>query len=42
VIYHGFSNTFMPMQIAREIGLKVADKAGPLKKMALKYAMGLV
>jgi 2-octaprenyl-3-methyl-6-methoxy-1,4-benzoquinol hydroxylase len=41
VLYQGFSSSFAPLRIARGIGLAVADKAGPVKKMALKYAMGL-
>lgn len=40
-LYHGFSTSFAPIRIARGIGLALADKAGPVKKLALKYAMGL-
>jgi 2-octaprenyl-3-methyl-6-methoxy-1,4-benzoquinol hydroxylase len=41
VIYKTFSSSFMPINIARGAGLALADKAGPAKRMALKYAMGL-
>ncbi|MFT6267757.1 MAG: 2-octaprenyl-3-methyl-6-methoxy-1,4-benzoquinol hydroxylase [Alphaproteobacteria bacterium] len=41
VLYQSFSTSFIPMKIARGIGLKLAHNAGPVKQMALKYAMGL-
>ncbi|MGF1836622.1 2-octaprenyl-3-methyl-6-methoxy-1,4-benzoquinol hydroxylase [Photobacterium sanguinicancri] len=39
--YTTFSNDLLPLKIARNIGLKVAEKAGPIKKQVLKYAMGM-
>jgi 2-octaprenyl-3-methyl-6-methoxy-1,4-benzoquinol hydroxylase len=42
VIYQSFSHSFLPLKIARGIALGLANKAGPIKKRALKYAMGLV
>jgi 2-octaprenyl-3-methyl-6-methoxy-1,4-benzoquinol hydroxylase len=42
VLYQTFSSSFLPLKIVRGIGLALADKAGPLKHKALKYAMGLV
>ena len=41
VFYQGFSSSFLPIKIARGLGLTVANRAGPIKNMALKYAMGL-
>ncbi|CAM2905018.1 FAD-dependent oxidoreductase [Vibrio rarus] len=41
VFYLGFSNNIGPFKILRNIGLKLADNAGPLKHQALKYALGL-
>ena len=41
VLYQGFSSSITPIRIARGIALAIANKAGPVKKMALKYAMGL-
>ncbi len=40
-IYAGFSNSLLPAQIVRGIGLKLANKSGPIKRQAIKYAMGL-
>ncbi len=41
VFYKGFSNDLLPLKIARNAALKIADKAGPLKEKVLKYALGL-
>ena len=41
LLYQGFSTSSKPLQMFRGIGLALANKAGPVKKMALKYAMGL-
>ncbi|MFC3031755.1 FAD-dependent oxidoreductase [Pseudoalteromonas fenneropenaei] len=38
--YFGFSNQLKPLQQLRELVLKVANKAGPLKAQVLKHAMG--
>ena len=40
-LYAAFSNDIAPIKLLRNIGLKVADKAGPLKKQVIKYAMGI-
>lgn len=40
-IYHLFSNDIAPLNILRNIGLALADKAGPIKKQVMKYAMGI-
>ena len=39
--YTTFSNDLLPLKLARNIGLKVAEHAGPIKKQVLKYAMGM-
>ncbi|CAH0534025.1 3-demethoxyubiquinol 3-hydroxylase [Vibrio stylophorae] len=39
--YLGFSNDCLPLKIARNAGLALAQRAGPLKKLALSYALGL-
>ncbi|GAB7219485.1 FAD-dependent oxidoreductase [Vibrio comitans] len=41
VFYVGFSNNIGPVKMLRNVGLKLADSAGPLKHQALKYALGL-
>ncbi|MEZ9488679.1 FAD-dependent oxidoreductase [Vibrio breoganii] len=41
VFYVGFSNNLGPVKMLRNVGLKLADSAGPLKHQALKYALGL-
>jgi 3-demethoxyubiquinol 3-hydroxylase len=41
LIYATFSNDIGPLKLLRNIGLKLADKAGPLKTQVMKYAMGL-
>lgn len=40
-LYAAFSNDIGPIKLLRNLGLKVADKAGPLKKHVIKYAMGI-
>ena len=42
VIYNTFSNDSFILKNLRNIGLTLADKAGPLKIKALKYAVGIV
>ena len=39
-LYLGFGNNIMPMKFLRNVGLKLANRAGPLKKRALQYAVG--
>ncbi len=39
--YTLFSNTLPPVKLLRNIGLRAAESAGPLKIQALKYALGL-
>lgn len=39
--YLGFSNSILPLKMARNVGLKLANNAGPVKQQALKYALGL-
>lgn len=41
LLYKTFSTPSTPMRKARNIALKIANNAGPLKQKALKYAMGL-
>jgi len=41
VIYKSFSSSFLPTALARNLALSLANKAGPLKRKTLKYAMGL-
>lgn len=38
--YFGFSNEIKPLQFARNLALKLADRAGPIKQQVLKHAMG--
>ncbi|WP_281706110.1 FAD-dependent monooxygenase [Aeromonas taiwanensis] len=42
LFYGAFSNEIGPLKLARNLALNLADKAGPLKEMALRYALGLV
>lgn len=42
LFYGVFSNEIAPLRLARNLALNLADKAGPLKEMALRYALGLV
>lgn len=41
LFYAGFSNNVGPVRIVRNIGLMAAERAGGLKRQALKYALGL-
>ncbi|HAU5605762.1 3-demethoxyubiquinol 3-hydroxylase [Citrobacter koseri] len=41
LFYAGFSNNLQPLRIMRNIGLMAAERAGALKRQALKYALGL-
>ncbi|MFM4705810.1 FAD-dependent monooxygenase [Aeromonas caviae] len=42
LFYGVFSNEIGTLRLARNLALNLADKAGPLKEMALRYALGLV
>ncbi|MBW3759254.1 NAD(P)-binding protein [Aeromonas jandaei] len=42
LFYGVFSNEIGPLKLARNLALNLADKAGPLKEIALRYALGLV
>lgn len=41
LFYTTFSNTTLPFKLMRNLGLAVADRAGPLKRQALRYALGI-
>ena len=41
LLYSTFSNSNMPIKLLRNLGLKLANHAGPIKISAMKYAMGL-
>ena len=41
VFYLAFSNEIEPLKMIRNLALKAAGKAGPLKQQALKYAVGI-
>ncbi|EBA1605650.1 2-octaprenyl-3-methyl-6-methoxy-1,4-benzoquinol hydroxylase, partial [Salmonella enterica subsp. enterica serovar Enteritidis] len=41
LFYAGFSNELPPLRILRNMGLMAAQRAGVLKRQALKYALGL-
>ncbi|MFU2079729.1 FAD-dependent monooxygenase [Avibacterium endocarditidis] len=41
LFYKGFKTELLPVKIARNAALFLASKATPLKKQALKYALGL-
>nr|WP_245853763.1 FAD-dependent monooxygenase [Necropsobacter massiliensis] len=41
LFYKAFKEDLLPLKIARNLALVIADKATPLKKQALKYALGL-
>lgn len=41
LFYTSFSNDLAPVRMLRNIGLIAADRAGALKRQALKYALGL-
>ncbi|WP_199052861.1 FAD-dependent monooxygenase [Aquitalea sp. ASV15] len=38
---YGFANEIGPLKAARKLGLQLADKAGPLKREVIRYALGL-
>ncbi len=38
--YYGFSNNSFPLRIIRNIGLGLANSAGPLKQKVMSYAIG--
>jgi 2-octaprenyl-3-methyl-6-methoxy-1,4-benzoquinol hydroxylase len=40
-LYVGFSNDKLPLKLARNLGLFVADHAGWLKRQVMRYAMGI-
>ena len=41
LFYAGFSNNLPPLRFMRNLGLMAAERAGVLKRQALKYALGL-
>lgn len=41
LFYAGFSNDLPPVKLLRNLGLMAAERAGILKRQALKYALGL-
>ncbi|MCU6670619.1 2-octaprenyl-3-methyl-6-methoxy-1,4-benzoquinol hydroxylase [Enterobacteriaceae bacterium H4N4] len=41
LFYAGFSNDLGPLRLLRNMGLMAAQRAGGLKRQALKYALGL-
>lgn len=41
IFYKAFKEDIVPLKIARNIALMAADKIVPLKKQAMKYALGL-
>ncbi|QFI56592.1 FAD-dependent oxidoreductase [Aeromonas simiae] len=41
LFYASFSNRLGPLPVLRNLGLGLADRAGPLKALALRYALGL-
>lgn len=41
LFYTSFSNDLAPLRMLRNIGLMAAERAGVLKRQALKYALGL-
>jgi 2-octaprenyl-3-methyl-6-methoxy-1,4-benzoquinol hydroxylase len=40
-LYLAFGNDNLPLSFMRNLGLRLANSAGPLKRHALKYAMGI-
>lgn len=38
---YGFANDIAPLRLARRLGMRLADRAGPLKREAIRYALGL-
>ncbi|MCS2163512.1 2-octaprenyl-3-methyl-6-methoxy-1,4-benzoquinol hydroxylase [Scandinavium sp. H11S7] len=41
LFYASFSNNLAPLRMLRNVGLMAAERAGVLKRQALKYALGL-
>ncbi|MBJ3814530.1 2-octaprenyl-3-methyl-6-methoxy-1,4-benzoquinol hydroxylase [Shimwellia pseudoproteus] len=41
LFYAGFSNSLTPVKVLRNLGLMAAQRAGVLKRQALRYALGL-
>ena len=41
LFYFAFSNSLPPLRLARNLGLMAAERAGGLKRRALRYALGL-
>lgn len=41
LLYSTFSNNNVPLKLLRNLGLTIANKAGPIKNKAMQYAMGL-
>jgi 2-octaprenyl-3-methyl-6-methoxy-1,4-benzoquinol hydroxylase len=41
LFYSVFSNHSLPVKLLRNVGLTLADRAGPLKRQALRYAIGM-
>ena len=41
LFYRVFGNAHLPLKLARNIGLGLAERLFPAKKLAMKYAMGL-
>ncbi|AVV85683.1 2-octaprenyl-3-methyl-6-methoxy-1,4-benzoquinol hydroxylase [Shewanella putrefaciens] len=41
MFYAGFSNDILPLKLLRNGALKLANINSPIKKIVLKYAMGL-
>lgn len=41
LFYAGFSNDLAPLRVLRNVGLMAAQRAGVLKRQALKYALGV-
>jgi 2-octaprenyl-3-methyl-6-methoxy-1,4-benzoquinol hydroxylase len=41
LLYSSFSNDHLPLSLIRNFALKVANHAGPIKRQAIKYAIGL-
>ncbi|MFM8330108.1 MAG: UbiH/UbiF/VisC/COQ6 family ubiquinone biosynthesis hydroxylase [Candidatus Methylumidiphilus sp.] len=41
MFYRVFGNAHLPMKLLRNIGLGLAERLAPAKKLAMKYAMGL-
>ncbi|WP_375753113.1 2-octaprenyl-3-methyl-6-methoxy-1,4-benzoquinol hydroxylase [Vibrio sp. HN007] len=39
--YKSFSNELLPLKVLRNVGFKIAENSGPIKKQVLKYALGI-